>query len=72
MKTASSLCGRVLLLALFLGSHLSLTGCSDESKTSGTMVQVSDEAKKQIEDRRASYKAKAKSPKEKSNVRKTR
>ena len=32
-------------LMLFIGSHLPLTGCNDESKTSGTQVQVSEEAK---------------------------
>ena len=35
--------GRFLLLIVFIGSQLTLTGCTDESRTSGTMVQVSEE-----------------------------
>ena len=49
--------GRILLLMLFIGSHLPLFGCSDDSRTSGTMVQVSEEDKKYIESRRDKYKA---------------
>ena len=59
MRTARSPRGRTLLLILFIGACLPLMGCNDESKTSGTMVQVSEEAKKQIQGRRESYKAKA-------------
>jgi hypothetical protein len=65
MRTPSFSRGRVLLLALFVGSHLSLTGCSDDSRTSGTVVEVSPEAEKALENRKAGYKAR-KSVKEQS------
>ena len=32
------------------------TGCEDESKTTGTQVKISDEAKAQIQDMREMYK----------------
>jgi hypothetical protein len=48
--------GRILLLTLFIGSHLPLLGCNDESKTSGTMVQVSEEDKAHLKAKRESYK----------------
>ena len=35
---------------------LPLTGCNDESRTSGTMVQVSEEAKAHLKAKRESYK----------------
>jgi hypothetical protein len=34
---------RILLLILFVGSDLPLIGCDDGSKTSGTMVERSEE-----------------------------
>jgi hypothetical protein len=75
MRTARSPRGRILLLMLFIGSHLPLIGCTDESRTSGTMVQVSEEAKKRIESRRDAYKARAKEKaqarKDQSQVKKT-
>jgi len=43
MRKAYSPRGRILVLILVIGSHFPLIGCSDESKTSGTMVQVSEE-----------------------------
>lgn len=46
------------MLALFIGSHLVLSGCNDESKTSGTMVQPSEEAKAQLKGRTNLYKSK--------------
>lgn len=59
-----------------MGSHLILAGCNDESRTSGTMVEVSEEAKKNIESKREAYKAKAqekaKSRKDQAKVRRTR
>ena len=66
MRTARFLRGRILLLILFIGSHFPLAGCSDESRTSGTMVEVSDEAKAHLKSKSESYKggppkAKAKS-----------
>jgi hypothetical protein len=45
MRTPGFLRGRILLLWLFMGSHLPLFGCTDNSRTSGTMVEVSDEFK---------------------------
>ena len=52
--------GRIQLLILFIGSLFPWVGCTDESRTSGTMVQVTEEAKKHIDGRREEYKAKAK------------
>jgi hypothetical protein len=48
--------GRILLLVLFIGCHIPLIGCNDESKTSGTMVQVSDEDKARLITKREKYK----------------
>jgi hypothetical protein len=59
MKTTNSRHACILLLFLFIGSHLVLTGCSDDSKTSGTSVTISPEAEKVVERRKAAYKAKA-------------
>jgi hypothetical protein len=65
MKTTCLRRGRRLLLALFIGSHLVLSGCNDESKTSGTMVEPSEEAKAQLKGRRNLYKSKTDDLKEK-------
>ena len=48
--------GRFLLLIVFIGSHFPLTGCTDESRTSGTMVQVSEEAKANLKSKSQAYK----------------
>ncbi len=72
MRTTRSPRGRFLLLTIFLGSHLSLSGCGDDSKTSGTMVEVSEQAKKHIGGRREIYKSKAQPRKEKVEVSKKR
>jgi hypothetical protein len=48
---------RALLLILFAASHLTIAGCGDDSKTSGTMVQVSEEEKAYLAAKRESYKA---------------
>jgi hypothetical protein len=48
--------GRILLLALFIGSHLSLTGCNDESRTTGTVVEVSEEFQAHTKSKLESYK----------------
>ena len=45
MRTACFPRGRVILIYLFIGSHLPMIGCSDDSKTTGTMVEESDEIK---------------------------
>jgi len=72
MRNACSRTGRLLLLFLFCGSHLPLAGCSGDSRTSGTVVEVSEEAKKHIESRRDAYKEKAKTRKDQSKVGKKR
>jgi hypothetical protein len=36
---------RLTALGVFVGSHVLLTGCNDPSRTSGTMVEESEEAK---------------------------
>ena len=46
-------------------------GCNGDSRTTGTVVEVSPEAEKAVEGRKAAYKSKAKTPKAKSNVTKT-
>jgi hypothetical protein len=56
MRTACFPRGRILLLILFIGSHLPLIGCNDESRTSGTMVQVSEEVKAHQKAKAESYK----------------
>jgi hypothetical protein len=49
--------GSILVFALVaVTSGLVLPGCSDDSKTSGTMVQVSDETKAHRKSRAESYK----------------
>jgi hypothetical protein len=45
-----------LLLLLSVSLPLPLTGCNDDSKTSGTMVQVSEEEKARLQTKRESYK----------------
>jgi outer membrane murein-binding lipoprotein Lpp len=71
MKTTCSREGRILSVVLFIGSHLLLAGCSDDSKTSGTVVEVSEEAKQALQSRKEAYKAKAKAPDLKSKQIKT-
>lgn len=48
------------MLCLFLGSPSLMSGCSDESKQSGTQVQVSEEQKAQLNSKRDMYNARAK------------
>jgi len=59
MRTACFPRGRILVLALIISSHLPLIGCSDDSRTSGTVVQVSEEAKQAVAGRKAAYKARS-------------
>ena len=56
MKTEGSPRARILLLIVFIGSHLPILGCNDNSRSTGTMVEVSDETKAHREARRQSYK----------------
>jgi hypothetical protein len=76
MSRARSRRGLFLLLIFFISSHITLIGCNDESRTSGTVVQVSEESKKNIESKRDMYKAlakeKAQARKDKSKVGKTK
>jgi hypothetical protein len=48
--------GRALLTLLFISSHLLVMGCNDDSKTTGTMVEVSDETKAHQAAKRGNYK----------------
>jgi hypothetical protein len=57
VKTTGLRQGRILLLLLFFGSELLLSGCSDNPNQSGTQVHVSEQAKAQPEARRDSKKA---------------
>jgi hypothetical protein len=72
MRTTRSPRGRLLLLILFVGAQLFLSACNGESRTSGTMVQVSEQAKKHVESRRDVYKNKSQPRKEKTIVTKKR
>ncbi len=65
MKAYSFHLARLILLCLFVVSHLLLVGCNDESKTTGTQVQLSDEAKAQLDGRKKLYKSKNDDLKEK-------
>jgi hypothetical protein len=56
MKRESFPRGRALLSLLFIGSHLLVMGCNDNSRTSGTMVEVSDETKAHQAAKRGNYK----------------
>ena len=56
MGTSRFRLGSGVLLGLLVGSFLTLTGCNDESRTSGTMVQVSEEAKAHLKAKMESYK----------------
>jgi hypothetical protein len=41
---------------LFFGSHLSLIGCNDESKTTGTMITITDAEKARLKTKKDTYK----------------
>jgi hypothetical protein len=60
MRRICSPHGRILALLLFGGSWLPLSGCSDSSRTSGTVVQVSEEAKQALAARKGAYQKKSK------------
>jgi hypothetical protein len=49
--------GRISVLILFIGSQLFLSGCDDGSKTSGTMVQRSEEDVAHLKSKLDTYKA---------------
>jgi hypothetical protein len=48
--------GCILVLVLFIASHLTLCGCNDNSRTSGTQVEVSDKVLAHRKARAESYK----------------
>ncbi len=50
----------LLLFPLAIASPLLLTGCGGNSQTTGTQVQISEEAKAQIDDMRDMYKTSTK------------
>jgi hypothetical protein len=56
MRTKCFSKGRILVLILFIGSHLPLYGCTDNSRTTGTMVEVSEETKAHRKAKIESYK----------------
>jgi len=56
MRTTRLHFGRILLMIVFVGSHCSLSGCNDDSKTSGTLVERSEEAKAHMKSKIESYK----------------
>jgi hypothetical protein len=70
MRTACFLPGRILVLLLFIGSYLGLSGCNDESKTSGTMVQVSEEDKAFLKSKRETYRGGPQKDKVKAGIKK--
>jgi hypothetical protein len=56
MRRACFWSARILLLVLFIGSHLPLLGCNGDSRTTGTQVEVSEETKAHRKARSESYK----------------
>jgi hypothetical protein len=56
MRSARFSSGRTLLLLIFIVSHLTLTGCNDDSKTTGTMLKETDEDRARIQAKLAKYK----------------
>jgi hypothetical protein len=56
MRSARCLPGRTLLLLIFVVSHLTLTGCNDDSRTTGTMLKETDEDRARIQAKIAKYK----------------
>jgi hypothetical protein len=56
MRTVRLPRGRVVLLGLFMSSHFWLSGCTDESKTSGTAVERSEQDIAHLKSKIGSYK----------------
>jgi hypothetical protein len=55
MRSARCSLGRTLLLLIFV-SHLTLSGCNDDSRTTGTMLKETDEDRARIQAKIAKYK----------------
>jgi hypothetical protein len=66
MRTAWLRRGRFVLLCMLIGSHAVLTGCTDDSKTSGTQVQEDPAAETYRKTKTGSYKGGAPSKQTKS------
>ncbi len=66
MKSVCFPRGRIILLFSFVLSTLPAIGCSDNSRTTGTMVEVSEETKAYRKSKIESYKGGA--PKSKGKV----
>ena len=56
MRAEYASAGRILLLVIFVFSHLTLAGCSDDSRTTGTMLQVSEDEKARLKAKVEKYK----------------
>jgi hypothetical protein len=57
MTTPGLLPMRALVLGLLIGSHFATSGCTDDSRTTGTVVQVTEQQKAQVKSISATYKA---------------
>ena len=56
MRTVYAWPSRILLLVIFVFSHLSLAGCGDDSRTTGTMLQVGEDEKARLKAKVEKYK----------------
>ena len=56
MKLARAPHGRLLMTSLFILSHVVMSGCNDDSKTSGTSRAVSEEDQAHLKSKIESYK----------------
>ena len=56
MRTEYGLPSRILFLLIFVFSHLTLVGCNDDSRTTGTMLQVSEDEKARLKAKVEKYK----------------
>ena len=56
MRSARCSLGRALLLLIFGVSHLTQTGCNDDSRTTGTMLKETDEDRVRMQAKIAKYK----------------
>jgi hypothetical protein len=56
MRTEYAWPSRILLLVIFVFSHFTLAGCNNDSRTTGTMLQVSEEEKARLKAKVEKYK----------------
>jgi hypothetical protein len=56
MRTTRFYLARIFFLIVFVSSHCSLSGCSDDSKTTGTLVERSEADKAHMKSKIESYK----------------